>query len=95
MLYELIFLIRSQTLSKRQITRKKYNMQQQPRLLVPSKLGYARDETHMIQKTETKQGGKQRTIKKPNRKRRNSNKTLNHKKKQKGVNKKKKTDKKQ
>jgi hypothetical protein len=83
MLYELIFLIRSQTLSKRQITRKKIQ-HATTRLLVPSKLGYARDETHMIQKTETKQGGKQRTIKKPNRKRRNSNKTLNHKKSKKG-----------
>jgi hypothetical protein len=59
MLYELIFLIRSQTLSKRQITRKKIQ-HATTRLLVPSKLGYARDETHMIQKTETKQGGKQR-----------------------------------
>jgi hypothetical protein len=43
----------------------KIQQQQQPSLLVPSKLGYARDKTHKSQKKiETKEGGKRRAIKK-------------------------------
>jgi ubiquinone biosynthesis protein COQ9 len=43
------------------------SIQQQPSLLISSKLGYARDETHRSQKTETKIQEKRREKKKKGR----------------------------